>query len=357
MCSSLSADMARTHCSLGSSEAGLLSRNVLCAVLTLLLFYSSVRAAVAADPPVLESPSRHRVGLYITDLNSFDLLRGTFGATLWVWSIGPAAPRTLQTMEFVNAEAVSVQLESTVPRGSMVWSQRKVAGTFRHQWDLRNFPFDRQALEILLEEGAEEEHSFVYETDTANSGYRLQDAIEGWRVRDMRFEAENADYATSFGDPAAPGPHSRFSRLRVVLSLERSDYSGFFKLTAALYAGFLICAIGCLMHVTATTFAPRITILGISLFAIVLNMRAASQALGSEHVITLVDKLHISGLAYIVLVTAVTLLVRVRSEWQTESVALIRLDNRCCLAAAFLFMIFNLLLLGQGTGFTHKLGP
>ena len=86
-------------------------------------------------------------------------------------------------------------------------------------------------------------------------------------------------------------------------------------------------------------------------------MRAASQALGSEHVITLVDKLHISGLAYIVLVTAVTLLVRVRSEWQTESVALIRLDNRCCVAAAFLFMIFNLLLLGQGTGFTHELGP
>jgi hypothetical protein len=122
-----------------------------------------------------------------------------------------------------------------------------------------------------------------------------------------------------------------------------------FKLTAALYAGFLICAIGCLMHVTATTFAPRITLLAASLFAIVVNMRVASQALGSEHGITLVDELHISGLAYIVLVTAVTLLVRVRSEWQADPAALIRLDNRCCLAAAFLFMIFNLLLLGQGT--------
>ena len=68
--------MAHTHCSLGWSEAGRLSRNVLCAVLTLLLFDSSVRAAVAADLPVLGSPSRHRVGLYITDLHSFDLLHG-----------------------------------------------------------------------------------------------------------------------------------------------------------------------------------------------------------------------------------------------------------------------------------------
>ena len=71
MRSSLSADMARIRCSLGWSEAGRLSRNVLCAI-----FDSSVRAAVAADLPVLGSPSRHRVGLYITDLHSFDLLHG-----------------------------------------------------------------------------------------------------------------------------------------------------------------------------------------------------------------------------------------------------------------------------------------
>ena len=99
-----------------------------------------------------------------------------------------------------------------------------------------------------------------------------------------------------------------------MLALERADYTGFLKLTAALYAGFLVCAIGCLMHVTATTFAPRITLLVASLFSLVFSMRAASAALGGEHGATLIDKLHMAGLAYVVAVTAVSVLARIRLE-------------------------------------------
>jgi hypothetical protein len=138
--------------------------------------------------------------------------------------------------------------------------------------------------------------------------------IEGWRVRGMRVEVGVVAYATNFGDPAVAGPASRFSQLRAVLELERSNYTGFLKLTAALYAGFLVCAIGCLVPLTATTFAPRITLLVASLFALVINMRTASLALGSAHGATLVDKLHFVGLAYVVAITAVTALVRIRTE-------------------------------------------
>ena len=228
----------------------------------------------------------------------------------------------------------------------MTWSQRKVSGTFRKQWDLRNFPFDRHALEILSEEGTEEEGRLTYEADLANSGYGLPEDVEGWRVTGMRVEVGTATYATSFGDPAA-GPATRFSRVRAVLALERSDYAGFFKLTAALYAAFVMCAIGSLVHVTATTFAPRIALLAASLFAVVINMRAASLALGSEHGATLVDKLHIAGLAYVVAITAVTVLVRGRIERHGDPAKLTRADHRCCLAAASLFIAFNAWLLAQ----------
>src|SRR4051794_15702812 len=109
--------------------------------LVLLLLGSGTRAIAKEEAPASGEPERHRVGLYITDLHSFDLQHGTFGATFWIWSVGPAASRALQTMEFVNANQVAVTLESTVPRGAMAWSQRKVTGTFREQWNLRNFPF------------------------------------------------------------------------------------------------------------------------------------------------------------------------------------------------------------------------
>ena len=56
-------------------------------------------------------------------------------------------------MEFINADRVTSRLESSTQRGELVWRQRKIRGTFRHNWDLRNFPFDRQTLTIAIEEG------------------------------------------------------------------------------------------------------------------------------------------------------------------------------------------------------------
>jgi hypothetical protein len=300
------------------------------------------RAQDAAPPP-----ARHRVGLYVTDLHGFDPARGTFGAGFWVWAVGPGSARALRSMEFANADRVAAELESTAPRGAAgSWSQRKVTGTFRHDWDLRNFPFDRHELEILLEEGALEEGGLAYDADAANSGHGLRGPVEGWRVTRMRVEAVTAAYATSFGDPAAPGPESRFARIRAVLTLERASRTGFLKLTATLYAGFLVCAVGTLMHVTALTFAPRVALLVASLFSLVVSMRAASAALGGEHGVTLVDGLHVAGLAYVVAVTAVTVLVRTRTGEQGPTAPdLVRLDRRCCLAAAAAFAAANALLL------------
>ena len=295
--------------------------------------------------------ARHRVGVFITDLHSFDLSRGTFGANFWIWAVGPDAARALQSMEFPNADTIAVRLESTMPRGDVSWSQRKLTGTFHHQWDLGNYPFDRHALAIILEEGIEEEPAFSYEADLANSGFGLEEPVEGWRIRAMRIEAGSAAYATNFGDPAASGPASRFGRLRAVLELERSDWTGFAKLTAALYAGFLICLIGCLVPVNAATFAPRVTLLVASLFAMVINMRSASAALGSEHGLTLIDKLHVAGLAYVVAIAAATVLVRLRVEHadrgEGDRRQLARLDHRSCIVPAVIFIALNAGLLLQ----------
>jgi hypothetical protein len=56
----------------------------------------------------------------------------------------------------------------------------------------------------------------------------------------LRAENITAAYETTFGDPAASSARSRFSPLRALPALERSDYASFLKLAAALYAGLLI---------------------------------------------------------------------------------------------------------------------
>ena len=313
------------------------------ALLCLLTILAQVGTA-AAQP----APERHRLGLFVTGLHALDVARGTFGATFWIWSVGPNSKQVLRTLDFVNAAAIDVRLDSTVPAGpGRSWSQQRVTGTFRAPWDLRRYPFDQHDLEILIEEGIEELNRFVYEADTLNSGFDLREAaLEGWRLRSMRLEPWGTAYPTNFGNPTATEPLSRYSAVRAVLHVERTDWTGFAKLTASLYAAFLLCALGCLVPVNNVSFSPRITFMVASLFAIVLNMRAASAALGSEHGLTLIDGLHVAGLAYVVAIAAATVVVRRGQERLDagrggDAASLARLDHRLCGAAAAGFVLAN----------------
>ena len=131
-------------------------------LLCALLILPAWPAALRAEP----APERHRIGLFVTGLHGLDVARGTFGATFWIWAVGPDSARVLRTADFVNAANLSVRLESTVTAGEgRSWSQQRVTGTFREPWDLRRYPFDRHRLEILIEEGLDELQRFAYEAD------------------------------------------------------------------------------------------------------------------------------------------------------------------------------------------------
>jgi hypothetical protein len=127
------------------------------------------------------APAMCRVGLYLRDLHSFNPTVDTFGADLWLWSVCPTAGhRPLQTMEFVNSDRVAVLLDLV---DDPLWTQRNVDGTFRYDWDERNFPFDRHTISIEMEEGVEDVRRFVYDPDTANSGVDPKLGLPGgWRM-------------------------------------------------------------------------------------------------------------------------------------------------------------------------------
>ena len=118
-------------------------------------------------------------------------------------------------------------------------------GTFRYDWDERNFPFDRHTLTIDLEEGVADVHRFVYEPDTANSGVDPELELPGgWRMTGATLLGSTKTYDTTFGDSDLPaGGSSEYSRLTFSIDLQRTDLGGFLKLTAVVYAAFFFSLI------------------------------------------------------------------------------------------------------------------
>ena len=101
------------------------------------------------------APTVCRIGVNIEDLYDFDLARETFGGILWLWSLCPATdPAPLETIVFRTA-LPGLHLGDTrgIPVGEgRLYQYRRVQGTFRLNWDMSRYPFDRHRLTIPFAE-------------------------------------------------------------------------------------------------------------------------------------------------------------------------------------------------------------
>ena len=90
------------------------------------------------------------IGVYVTSLRDLDPVGDSFGIDFWVWSVHPPGDNPLDRLEFVNAKQIETRLERTTQRGDLEWSRLKARATVLHDWDLTDFPFDRQTLTLDL---------------------------------------------------------------------------------------------------------------------------------------------------------------------------------------------------------------
>jgi hypothetical protein len=100
------------------------------------------------------------------------------------------------------------------------------------------------------------------------------------------------------------------------------------------------------MHLeTTTAISPQVGLLAGALFAAAVNLVTASGALGSASGLTLVDKIHVVVLVYILIAAVVAVVSRVLVERGWSPAAIARLNYGVGLMAAISFVAINVLLI------------
>ena len=303
-------------------------------------------------PPVAgtASPEHLSLGAYLTGLGDLDPAKKSFSASFWVWTVGQQdRAKSLSQLEFPNAIKVESPnaVQETTAQG--IWSQRKIVGSFRHGWDLRRFPFDRQLLRIEMEEAERDTTSLVYVPDSANSSFDPEVNLSGWRLLSTQLVTGSKPYHTSFGDPRLPpGSPSAYARAELRILLERTDRSGFWKLTVGAFAAALMALASYGLRVDqAPALSPRFGLLAGSAFAAVISLRSAATELGASGYTTLIDSVHAAVLLYILVATGAGV-VAWRGLLRHGDVARVqRLEKR---AAGFSTLLFAALILALVLG-------
>lgn len=296
-----------------------------------------------------ESPEKCNVGIFITSLYDLKPALNTFRANFWLWSNCPSEDNLpMKNIEVIAAQKVSSNLQFYEKKNGLYWSQRQFQAVIHHKWNFSNFPFERQVLKIELEDGVNDTTSLVYVPDIKNSTYNPKIKLDGLKITDFKIHEKKISYPTTFGDPSLSKPNSNYSRLVASITVARKGLSGFFfKLNTATYIAFALTLVSFFLHPTqASIFSARMSLLVGSLFAVVVNLRAAEAILGRTNSLTLVDKIHITTMVYIFSAVTISAFSFRLCELGREKLSN-KLNKICFLIFSISFITINFILISS----------
>ena len=228
-----------------------------------------------------------------------------------------AALKPLETIAFPSASSgpsLSPIETDDVGSGGQ-YASRRVQGTFRHNWNMDQYPFDRQQVVIPIDETRYTAQRLVFEPDARESFLTpdIRERLDEWQVSDLTLEASVSEEASTYGLPGADG--ARYARLEAAVTLERAQYVPFFKLTSGVFAGVFIAFLSFFYDPNDRGgFGGKLGLLVGVLFAVLVNLRTADTSIGDASHLTLVTRIHLVTLAVIVVLALVALRDRRRVE-------------------------------------------
>lgn len=281
-----------------------------------------------------------KVGMYIQNLFDLKFTENSCDATVWMWYLyKKEAMKPLETVEVANAKSVDNSLPATEKKGNLFWATQRVHATLIKDWDVRDFPFDDQHVDIELEDAISDSHQLVLVPDTTNSNVSPYLKVDGWRIGKLTLQAVERKYHTNFGDPGATNSEGRFSVIRASLDIHREAWPLFFKLFTGVYVAFFISWLA--FFIEAEMIEPRFGLTVGGLFAAVGNKYIVDSVLPDSSSPSLADDVHMITFGFIlatVLVSVVSMHFHLRQRGHHSK----RLDSIARWALLGLYVFVNI---------------
>jgi hypothetical protein len=244
----------------------------------------------------------------------------------------------LSTLEIANSKDETCKQTQDYRTNGYIVSFQNCKSTINQNWDLKNYPFDKQKLEIVIEESFNDTEDVVVNFDKKYTQDKKSIDIKGWNVNDIFFEEGNIVYNTDFGDFNPTGTNV-YPYIKCTLELERNSSALFFKLFIGVYVAFLVSWL--VFFIRPIYVDPRFGLSIGGLFAAVGNKYVVDANIPENISFTLVDKIHDVTFVFILL-SLVFSVVSLRLHDSGNYVFQKKFDQVSALTFLALYLVINI---------------
>jgi hypothetical protein len=232
-----------------------------------------------------------KVGVFINSLYDFNISDNSFKTDFWGWCVyQDSALKMDENLEFPYTKEHEIGNTLIETEGGKQWFTFRAVGEVMKSWNTKNYPFDKQTLNIQL--GCSQEYDEIrYVPDIKNSKIDPEFKMKEWKVNEFKVDGIKRVYATTFGSPTLDST-SDYAEFRIRIEIERTkSWFTFIKLVIGLVIAFVISS--CVFFIRPTNLDPRFGLCVGGLFTAVGNKYITDSIVPVSSEITLLDKMHV----------------------------------------------------------------
>lgn len=180
-------------------------------------------------------------GIYPTYIHDLNLQKGiyTIGFYAW-WRTKNKDYNPNKSIEIVNASNYYSKGGLWQKIGDEYVTDTRYYATMYLNWNIKYFPFDRQFLDVKLEDFADVS-DVIFEPDTKQSRIHSELDLKGWSIENFHIKNSVTRYDTNFGNITTK--QGLYSRLTFIIEIKRHGWRPYFDY----FIGFFIAAFLCFM--------------------------------------------------------------------------------------------------------------
>ena len=251
-------------------------------------------------------PDKVVAGVYVSNIQQVDLTTNSFDADFYVWlrwsnpDIDPTAG--IEIMNVYQGWALTTTPVYDKPQrqsdGSLLWLAR-YQGSFNAPLSLADYPFQKQTLKIVIEDGEKNTGRIVYEPDNDPVGLDPHITLTGYNLGQPRIEFGANTYESSFGEVGATREDRTYTRIVVKIPVSSPATSGIVKIILPIIIVLVASGLG--LVIPATYVDSKVNVPITALIALVAMHFVVSASLPQVGYLLMIDVVYL--LAYATVTT------------------------------------------------------